>query len=41
MIKSYEQNKDRRNKTVTKDELNLRLLFSSENIKPHNLFRNK
>ena len=29
------------NKIVTKDEVNPRLLFFSENIKPHNLFRNR
>ena len=29
------------NKIVTKDEVNPRLLFLTENIKPHNLFRNR
>ena len=29
------------NKIVKKDEVNPRLLFFGENIKPHNLFRNR
>ena len=40
IIKSYEQNKERK-KIVTKDEVNLRLLFFSENTKPCILFRNR
>ena len=41
MIKFYEQNKECINKIVTKDEVNPRLLFFSENIKPLNLFRDR
>ena len=41
MIKFYEQNKECINNIITKDEVNPRLLFFSENIKPLNLFRDR